>query len=156
MYDILQLGRPLNSQDEVSEPYALVEVSFARSDDDARLQCAQLVERSIPAQVESPAGLPPECGVAVLIPPDRLVEAAEYLSVHAEDEQMDDDPFASDEDEDFIEDDDLPEDTVEDEVEVEVEDEDEDKEAEEEEPDFEPDFEPYFDVFESGDSNQPI
>lgn len=86
--------------------FNFVEVLFARSRNEAERCCRRLEAVSIPAQVESAASLPSECGVAVLVPAARLVEASEILTRMAHDDEDDDFEIDDDEDDDYGSDDD--------------------------------------------------
>ncbi|MBX3395632.1 MAG: hypothetical protein KF841_09720 [Phycisphaerae bacterium] len=88
--------------------FDFVEVFFARSRSEADRCCRRLEAVSIPAQVESAASLPSECGVAVLVPSTRLVEASEILTRMAHDDEDEDFEIDDDdEDDDYGSDDDL-------------------------------------------------
>lgn len=84
------------------ESSALVEVMYARTMGEATHCCELLRGQGIHAQVE---GRPSDkaCGIAVMVPSDRFIEASEYLALNLE--NSDDDDF-SDVDEDEDEDDD--------------------------------------------------
>jgi len=63
-----------------------VEVIFAKSVDEAEDHRTTLEGRSIPAFVEPAPEEPSLCGVAVLVPSNRLIEASEVLTMNAHDD----------------------------------------------------------------------
>lgn len=96
-----------------------VEVMFARSMPEARDFVSYLLEQEIPARLENTGGAVPACGVAILVPSDRMIEAAELLAarVDAEDDSdevegeeefddLDDDYDDEDDEDDEFDDDD--------------------------------------------------
>ncbi len=105
-----------------------VEVMFAKSMPEARECVGYLLEQEIPARLENTGGAVPACGVAILVPNERLIEASELLAARADcvedveepesEEEFDDldDDFDDEEDDDFDddEDDDLDDDEEED------------------------------------------
>ncbi len=86
-----------------SESAAFVEVMFARSLGEAAHCCELLRGQDILAQVENGAS-GKSCGIAVMVPNDRFIEASEFLALNL-DNSDDDDEF-SDTDSDDEEDDD--------------------------------------------------
>ncbi len=58
-----------------------VEVCYAQSMEDASSLCKLLEQHAIKALVETDPTIPDECGVAVLVGSDRLVEASEILTL---------------------------------------------------------------------------
>ncbi len=58
-----------------------VEVCYAESIEDASSLCKMLEQHAITALVETDPTLPEQCGVAVLVRADRLVEASEILTL---------------------------------------------------------------------------
>lgn len=109
-----------------------VEVMFAKSVNEARDCIGFLEDRLIPARLENTRELSQTCGVAVLVPADRFVEASEVLAARDEDEGADSDVDSEDELEDL--DDDLDEDEDDDD---EFEDEDDDDEDDDEDEEVE-------------------
>ena len=94
-----------------------VEAMFAKTPDEASSCCALLENRGIPARVEIDGENARDTGVPVLVPADRLDDAAELLAARAQDdddEDMDDfgdlDPDDDDDDDDDDFDDDQDED----------------------------------------------
>ncbi len=95
-----------------------IEVVFARFSEEARQYCELLQENGIAARLEADGDLPSTCGVAVLIPPERLLDGSEVLSFQAQydseeeegegddDEDYDDYEDDDDDDDDFDDDDD--------------------------------------------------
>ncbi len=83
-----------------------VEVAFARTVDEARSHCEVLLNNAIPAYIEAGTGKPAPCGIAVLIPSDRLVDASEFLTIQAQIEDDDEDVDDFDDDDDDEDDDD--------------------------------------------------
>lgn len=100
---IIGFGNTLQEVDNTD----FVEVVFARTLDEARDYCTLLEEHSISSRIEPGLHSASQCGVAVLIPHDRLIEASEILTIQAQDH--DDDDFYDDDegDEDDYGDDDL-------------------------------------------------
>lgn len=79
-----------------------VEVMYAKSLDEADRLCALLQQKSIPATIEQDPVLPTQCGVAVLVPSEKLVQASQVLTLMAHDDEDDEDfEFDDDEDEDL-------------------------------------------------------
>jgi hypothetical protein len=76
-----------NAGDGVDDS-GLVEVMFAKSLDEAFGCRSLLQEQDIPALVEDGATASPRCGIAVLVPSDRLVEASEVLATRAQDDDQ--------------------------------------------------------------------
>ncbi len=62
-----------------------VEVCYAKSVEDASSLCRLLAEHAIMALVEADPAIPGQCGVAVLVRADRLVEASEVLTLATQD-----------------------------------------------------------------------
>lgn len=89
-----------------TEQVKLIEVAYAKTLDEARSHCAVLQSNSIPAYVEPDVGMPKPCGIAVLIPSDRLIEASAFLTIQAQVEDDDEDDFDDDDDYDDLDDDD--------------------------------------------------
>lgn len=110
---------------------AFVEVMFAKSLIEAA-DCKTLLQsHDIPAQVEIDSQVAKRCGIAILVPSDRLIEASELLASRAEEDEDFDDYEDDDEEEDEeFDDDDYDDDDYEDE---EVEDDDLDDDFDEEE-----------------------
>lgn len=109
-----------------------VEVSFARNLTDAERLRRYLETRSIPAQTERNLDLPVQCGVAILVPAERLVDASEMLTKMAHDDE--DDDFVIDDDDDDDSDDDFEDDDdvdLDDDSDFEDDDDDSDEEEEE-------------------------
>ncbi len=110
---MVQFGARSESVPERGEECGFVEVLFARSMDEAVHDCTLLEQYSIPARVEVDPTVPSRSGVAVLVPPSRLVDASEILSTVTRNEDEDDGEFdeiddeEEDEDGDFDQDDDL-------------------------------------------------
>ncbi len=95
---------------EKIESEGFVEVMFTRSMSEATDCRSLLLNRQIPAEVESDPKVSSQCGVAVLVPADRLIEASELLAVRAQDnEDLDDD---SDEVDDLDDDEDFDDDGI--------------------------------------------
>lgn len=91
------------------EDGGFVEVLFARTQDEAESNRLYLEEHAIPARVETDPVMPSRSGIALLVPPARLIEASEALVVKAqEDDEFDDDDdeFDLDDDSDDYEDED--------------------------------------------------
>jgi hypothetical protein len=86
------MGRP--DAIGASESNRLVEVMFARSLGEATHCCELLRGLDIQAQVEGGAARK-ACGIAVMVPPDRFIEASEYLALNVQ-AVADDDDFADD------------------------------------------------------------
>jgi hypothetical protein len=87
-----------------------VEVMFAKSMDEAA-DCRRLLqERSIPARVEVDSEIAKRCGIAVLVPADRLLEASELLASKAQDDDYEFEEEEEEEDEEKEVDDDEYED----------------------------------------------
>ncbi len=91
-----------------------VEVMYARTPDEASHLRSFLSEKAIPALVERNPDLPDQCGVAVLVPSEKLVEASQqltWLMAHDDDDDEDvefDDDDDDDDLDDFDDDDDDP------------------------------------------------
>jgi len=69
-----------------SERLDYVEVVFAKSLDEAGTHRTILAGRGIPALIESlSVDRPSQCGVAVLVPQNRLIEASEILTMNVHD-----------------------------------------------------------------------
>ncbi|HVP10378.1 MAG TPA: hypothetical protein VMV94_04225 [Phycisphaerae bacterium] len=117
---------------EKTEDNAFVEVMFAKSLIEAN-GCENLLQKhEIPARVEIDSEVTRRCGIAILVPADRLIEASELLASRAQDEE-DPDDYEDDEeelDDDFDDDDDYDDEDYEDE---EFEDDDLDDDFDEEE-----------------------
>ncbi len=101
-----------------------VEVVFARFSEEARQYRELLQDNGIEARLEAADALPLTCGVAVLIPADRLLDGSEVLSFQAqydseEEEGEGDDDDHDDYDDDDDDDDDFDDDDEEEEVEEE-------------------------------------
>jgi len=119
---------------EQIESDGFVEVMFTKSMNDATDCRSLLLARQIPAEVEADPNVSRQCGIAVLVPADRLVEASELLAFRAQDndaseedddfdddydddednEEEDEDEFADDYDEDDLDDDNEDDDNFED------------------------------------------
>lgn len=84
------------------ESAALVEVMYARTMGEATHCCELLRGQEIHAEVEGRTS-GKACGIAVMVPSDRFIEASEFLALNLE--NSDDDDF-SDVDDDEEEDDD--------------------------------------------------
>lgn len=106
------------------ESTVLVEVMYARTMGEATHCCELLRGREIHAQIEGKTS-DKACGIAVMVPSDRFIEASEFLALNLED--LDDDDF-SDVDEDEGEDDDDADDFDDDDDDFDDDDEDEDEE----------------------------
>jgi len=120
-----------------AEPTGFVEVMFAKSSAEADLCCDYLGQRDIPARLESSGASARNCGIAILVPSDRFIEASELLAARLqgdpEDEVDDDggdysDDDADDDDDEFDDDDD------------DLDDDDDDFEEDEEEAEKDDDF----------------
>ncbi len=110
-----------------------VEVMFARTDVEAAELVAFLTEQHIPAKQENAAGLMRGCGVAILVPANRFVEASELLAARTQDEEEDtDDEVSDDDDLDTVDDDDDLDDDEDEDDEDDFDDDDEEEEEEEE------------------------
>lgn len=107
------------------ESTALVEVMYARTMGEATHCCELLRGREIHAQIEGKTS-DKACGIAVMVPSDRFIEASEFLALNLED--LDDDDDFSDVDEDEGEDDDDTDDFDDDDDDFDDDDEDEDEE----------------------------
>lgn len=83
---------------------SFVEVMFAKSLDEAAGCRTLLLERRIPARVEVDSEIAKRCGIAVLVPADRLIEASELLASRAQDEDEDFDDFEEDDDDEDLDD----------------------------------------------------
>jgi hypothetical protein len=116
---------------EKTEDATFVEVMFAKSLDEAAVCQSFLQEQQIPARVEIDSAVAKRCGIAILVPSDRLIEASELLASRAQDdENLDDYEDDDDELDDDFDDDDYDDEEFEDE---EVEDDDLDDDFDEEE-----------------------
>ena len=100
------IARPITEAD-------FVEVMFARTSDEASHFRSFLSQKAIPALVERNPELPDQCGVAVLVPSEKLVEASQqitWLMAHDDDDdedvEFDDDDDDHDDDLDDFDDDD--------------------------------------------------
>lgn len=82
---------------------SFVEVMFAKSRDEADGCKGLLLERQIPARLEVDPNVAKRCGIAVLVPADRLIEASELLASKAQDDD-DLEEFDDDDDEDDADD----------------------------------------------------
>lgn len=113
MDETMATANTLQSAGEVE----FVEVMFARTMEEARDCVSFLLERDVPARIESQPGMQPAYGVAVLVPGDRMIEASEMLAARADDEEEEEeeedefeddleDDFDDDEDDDFDDDED--------------------------------------------------
>jgi hypothetical protein len=111
-----------------------VEVMFAKSVSEARECIGFLEDQLIPARLENTRELAQNCGVAVLVPADRFVDASELLAAREEEEGADSDVEGDDDLEDA---DDDAEDEEEDDEDDEFDDDDDEEEEEDEEEDFE-------------------
>jgi hypothetical protein len=112
-----------------------VEVMYAKSVSEAR-DCIEFLEdRLIPARLENTRELTQNCGVAVLVPADRFVEASEVLSAREEADSGDSDVESEDElegaDDDLDEDDEDEDDEFDDDEDEDDDDEEDDDEEEE-------------------------
>lgn len=83
---------------------SFVEVMFAKSLDEAAGCRTLLLERRIPARVEVDSEIAKRCGIAVLVPADRLIEASELLASRAQDEDGDFDDYEEEEDDEDLDD----------------------------------------------------
>ncbi len=101
------------------EQVSFVEVMFAKSLDEADGCRSFLLERQIPARLEMDPNVAKRCGIAVLVPADRLIEASELLASKAQDdddfEEFDDEDDEEDVDDYEDEDDDYEDEDYEDE-----------------------------------------
>jgi len=88
------------------EGEGFVEVMFAKSTSEADGCMGFLLERQIPARLEVDPNVAKRCGIAVLVPASRLIEASELLATKAQD----DDDFEEFDDEDEDDDDDYDDD----------------------------------------------
>lgn len=113
-----------------------VEVMFAKSASEAQDLVRFLQESQVPAQLENSLGLTADCGVAILVPSERFVEASEILAtrVHGKDD-IDDEPLddSNDDLEDLDEEDDDAEDDEFDDDDDDDFDDDDEEEAEDDE-----------------------
>jgi hypothetical protein len=103
---------------EKTEDNGFVEVMFAKSLNEATGCHSLLQERQIPARVEVDSAVAKRCGIAVLVPADRLIEASELLASRALDQGEDFDEYEDEDDEeldDDFDDDDYDDDDYEDE-----------------------------------------
>ncbi len=101
-------GKDVGSTDAVDgvDGLGLVEVMFAKSLDEAFGCRTLLQEQDIPARVEDGATASRRCGIAILVPSDRLVEASEVLATRTQDDdQLNDDRDDKDDPVDELEDD---------------------------------------------------
>lgn len=114
------------------ENESFVEVMFAKSSGEAEGWRTFLLERQIPARLEIDPNVAKRCGIAVLVPADRLIEASELLASKAQD----DEDFEEFDDDDDEEDADDYDDDYEDDDEEDEEYDDEDLDDEELEDDF--------------------
>lgn len=114
-----------------------VEVMFAKSVSEARECIGFLEDQLIPARLENTRELAQNCGVAVLVPADRFVDASELLAARDEEEGVDSDVESDEDLEDADDDADDEEEDDEDDEFDDDDDEDEDDEEEDEEEDFE-------------------
>jgi hypothetical protein len=114
----------------------LVEVMFARSTAEANECVRALIESDIPARMEGSGRPGAGYGIAVLVPPDRMILASELLAAKAhddEDEEDEESEDTADEEVDDIDDDEFDDDDDDlddDEDEDDDDDEDEDDEFE--------------------------
>ncbi|HKQ49987.1 MAG TPA: hypothetical protein VJZ71_18070 [Phycisphaerae bacterium] len=112
-----------------------VEVMFAKSVSEARECIGFLEDQLIPARLENTRELAQNCGVAVLVPADRFVDASELLAAREEEEGTDSDVESDDELEDA--DDDVEEEEEDEDDEFDDDEDDDEDEEEDEEEDFE-------------------
>ncbi len=112
-----------------------VEVMFAKSVNEARSCIGYLEDRLIPARLENTSELSQNCGVAVLVPAERFVEASEVLASRDEDADTENDMEGEDELEDVDDDLDDEDDDEEDDFDDDDDDDDEDEDEEVEESD---------------------
>lgn len=94
------------------ESGGFVEVMFTKSMSEATDCRRLLLARQIPAEVEADPNVSKQCGIAVLVPANRVVEASELLASRAQDKDDladdyevdndldDDDDYDDDEDDD--------------------------------------------------------
>ncbi|MFH1417378.1 MAG: hypothetical protein ABII12_03720 [Planctomycetota bacterium] len=92
------------------ESDGFVEVMFTKSMSEATDCRRLLLARQIPAEVEADPNVSRQCGIAVLVPANRVVEASELLAARAQDNHSFDDDYVEiddlDGDDDFDDDDD--------------------------------------------------
>ncbi|QDV90307.1 hypothetical protein RAS2_13860 [Phycisphaerae bacterium RAS2] len=86
-----------------TESGALVEVMYARTLGEATHCCDLLRGQEIQAQIEGGSS-GKACGIAVMVPNDRFIEASEFLALNLE--NSDDDDFSDVDDEEEDDDDD--------------------------------------------------
>jgi hypothetical protein len=87
------------------EDAGLVEVMFAKSLSEA-VGCRSLLqEQNIPARVEDDSAAGRRCGIAILVPSDRLIEASELLATRVQDDGQPEDDGDGDENVAELEDD---------------------------------------------------
>lgn len=108
-----------------------VEVMFAKSVSEARECIGFLEDQLIPARLENTRELAQNCGVAVLVPAERFVDASELLAAREEEGGAESDVESEDDLEDA--DDDVDEDEEEEEDDDFDDDDDDDEEEDEEE-----------------------
>ncbi len=115
----------------------LVEVMFARSTAEANDCVRALIESDIPARMEGSGRPGAGYGIAVLVPPDRMILASELLAAKAHDDEEDEEEEgedSTDEEVDDIDDDEFDDD---DDDLDDDEDEDDDDDDEDEDDEFE-------------------
>ena len=104
--DKLGTGGAVNDVDDAG----LVEVMFARTEDEATVCCSLLEEHDIHAKLSRTGIEDDDRGVAILVPEANQDEALELLALRAQDDDGDEDDIEEETDDDDDDDDELDDD----------------------------------------------